>query len=455
MNKVYANHTMFTDHRVIFAIVDQMKIRKRHEKLYKKMYDLTWFYTSRLAYTLDCSVVYYDSVDEALENCQEYDTVIMQSVGNLIQENEFLELVDQYVRDNPDFFYVGFTLDWQGDEWVELHHQMIIFNEQRWIELGKPTYGDWQTATEELPNYSRSEENFHDHYTPYWIKGEPGTTVGQRTKQGWGMIKAALENGIKIDNFSQAMRDCRLFLYPESDSYKFFECIVNRDITDPSINSNQKRWIKTFKLPPQIWIFNSEAYYFPQSVTKKIDTYMGPAAGFKYLDVLRYNDTVKFVLYDYNERSVEWIKMLHSEWDGKNLGEYLKTKTDYIPYYKYINGTIEANIKILFNEFGGEEEFLKLWTRFKSSEVEFVVTNLYDELELKSLSGRCSGTTLFYYSNIFATDLMIKIMSLEETRSAHDRAVAVFKERGDVILYGTNFLSEWKIIRYNKETENA
>jgi hypothetical protein len=80
---------MFTDHRVIFAIVDQMKIRKRHEKLYKKMYDLTWFYTSRLAYTLDCPVVYYDSVDEALENCQEYDTVIMQSVGNLIQENEY------------------------------------------------------------------------------------------------------------------------------------------------------------------------------------------------------------------------------------------------------------------------------------------------------------------------------------------------------------------------------
>jgi hypothetical protein len=241
------------------------------------------------------------------------------------------------------------------------------------------------------------------------------------------------------------MRDCRLFLYPESDSYKFFECIVNRDITDPSINPNQKRWLKTFKLPPQIWIFNSEAYYFPQSVTKNIDTYMGPAAGFKYLDVLRYNDTVKFVLYDYNERSVEWIKMLYREWDGKNLSEYLKTKTDYIPYYKYINGTIEANIKILFGEFDGEEEFLKLWTRFKSSEVEFVVTNLYDEMELKSLSERCSGTTLFYYSNIFATDLMIKIMSLEETCSAHDRAVAIFKERGDVILYGTNFLSEWKV----------
>jgi hypothetical protein len=448
MNKVYANHTMFADNRVVFAIVDQMKIRERHEKLYKKMYDLTWFYTNRLAYTLDCPVVYHDSIDEALENCQEYDTVIVQSVGNMIQENEFLELVDQYVKDNPDFFYVGFTLDWQEDKWIELHHQMIIFNEQRWIELGKPCYGDWERVTEELPNYSRSIENFHDHYTPYWIKGEPGTTVGHRKQQGWGMIKCALENGIKIDNFSQAMRDCRLFLYPESDSLKFYECIVNRDITDSNINSNQKRWLKTFKLPPQIWIFNSEAYYFPQSVTKDIDTYMGPAAGFKYLDLLRTNDRVKFVLYDYNERSVEWIKMLYQEWDGKNLGEYLKSKTEYISYYKYINGTIDANIKILFDEFGGEEEFVKLWTRFRNSDVEFLVTNLYDEAELTKLSTQCSGKTLFYYSNIFATDLMIKIMSLEETSSAHDRACNIFKQRGNVVLYGTNFLCEWKIERY-------
>ena len=455
MNKVYANHTMFTDNRVVFAIVDQMNIRDRHERLYKKMYDLTLFYTNRLAYTLDCPVVYYHSVDEALENCQEYDTVIIQSVGNMIQENEFLELIDDYVKQNPDFFYVGFTLDWQEDRWVELHHQMVVFNEQQWIKLGKPQWGGWETVVEELPNYSRSVENFHDHYTPYWIKGEPGTTLGQRKQQGWGMIKCALEHGIKIDNFTQEMRNCRLFLYPESDSLKFYECIVNRDITDPTINSNQKRWLKAFKLPPQIWIFNSEAYSFPQSVTKDIDTYMGPAAGFKYLDVLKMNDTVKFVLYDYNEQSVNWIKTLRAEWDGTNLAEYLATKTEFIPYYKYINGSIEANIKILLNEFGGEQEFIKLWTKFRQSEVEFIVTNLYDEASLLSLSKRCTGITLFYYSNIFATDLMIKIMSLEETNSAHDRAVAIFKEQGNVILYGTNFLSEWTVSKYIKETENV
>lgn len=451
MNKVYpVNHGMFADQRVIFAIVDQMNIKKRHEKLYKKMYDLTWFYTKRLSQTIQADVVYYDTIDEALENCQAYDTVILQSVGNMIHGNEFLELVDEYIQNNLDFFFVGFTLDWQEDKWLELHHQMIIFNEQKWIELDKPVYGDWQTVTEELPKYSRSVENFHDHYTPYWIKGEPGTETGQRKQQGWGMIKCALENEIKIDNFSQKMRDCRLFLYPESDSYKFFECIINRDITDPSINPNQKRWLKTFKLPPQIWIFNSEAYSFPRQLTAEVDTYLGPAAGFKYLDILRYNDHVKFVLYDYNERSVAWLEMLRAEWDGRDLKRYLSSKEEYAPFYKYINGTIDANIKILHTEFGGEENFIKLWTRFRESDVEFVVSNLYEVTALESLSTKCSGKTLFYYSNIFATDLMVKIMSLEEISAAHQLAQTVFKKCDTITLYGTNFLGEWVVDEYNQ-----
>lgn len=452
MNKVYITHKMFEGKRVAFAVVDQMNVKRRHEKLYKKMYDVTWFFTKRLGYTIKSDVYYCDTVDEALNRADDYDIVILQSVGNMIHDNVFLEYVDQYVTENPDFFYVGFTLDWQDNRWVELHHQMIVINANKWRELGRCEFGWWETKIEPLPHYSRSVENFHDHYTPYWIKGEPGATVGQRKQQGWSMIKCALENRIKIDNFTQEMRNCRLFLYPETDSLKFYESIINGTITDPTMNPNQKRWLKTFSIPPQIWIFNSEAYSFPMSTTKKIETYLGPAAGFKYLDLLKHNETVKFVLYDYNERSVEWLKMLWTEWDGHDLSRYLQSKTDYIKYYKYINGNIETNIEILHEEFGGEARFLELWTRFRQSEVEFVVTNLYDRASVESLSARCNGRTLFYYSNIFATDLMVKIMSLEEIEQAHCQAIDIFKQRGNVVTYGTDFLSEWIIGNYNKET---
>ena len=88
MTKVYLNHNMFSDKRVVFAIVDQMRIKARHVPLFDKMYDLTLFYTTRLAFTLKCEVFYYDTIDMALAALQEYDIVILQSVGNMIQENE-------------------------------------------------------------------------------------------------------------------------------------------------------------------------------------------------------------------------------------------------------------------------------------------------------------------------------------------------------------------------------
>ena len=449
MTKVYLNHNMFSDKRVVFAIVDQMRIKARHMPLFDKMYDLTLFYTTRLAFTLKCEVFYYDTVDMALAALQEYDIVILQSVGNMIQENEYLEYVDEYINNNPDFFYVGFTLDWQGTDWVELHHQMIVFNEQRWIELGKPIYGGWERTTEELPNYSRSAENFHDHYTPYWIKGESGTSMQQRTKQGWGMIKAALHNGIKIDNFTQQMRDCRLFLYPESDSTKFYECIVNHEITDGNINPNQKRFIRTFQFREQVWIYNSESYQFPKSVSKNIDTYMGPAAGFKYLDVLKYSENVNYVLYDFMPISIAWIKMLREEWDGRDYPAVLASKSaEWSQYYKYISGDINLNQQLLFDEFENEDTFAALWQRFKNSTVEFVQCDLFDLDTVTDLSKKISGNTLFYYSNIFATDFQIKRKSLAEITTSYNNIIDIFNQP-DIVLYGTNPVGEWVIHKEN------
>jgi hypothetical protein len=446
MNKVYANHSLFADKKIAFAVIDQMNIKARHELLHKKMYDVTWFYTKRLAYTTGADCFYCDTIDDVMSRSDSYDIVIVQSIGNMITNNVFLEHVDSYVNSNPDFFLLAFTLDWQsekGTDWIELHHQMIVVNVEQWKNIGSPKYGGWNNATAEMPNYTRSAENFHDKYTPYWIQGAPGTTQYSRVSQGHGFLKAALTNEMRIDNFSDEMRKCRLFLYPESEPAKFYESITSGEVIDPTMNPNQRRWIKSFSKPPQIWIYNSESYYFPREVIRDINTYIGPSAGFKYLDALKHNEQVEFVLYDYNERSVNWIKMLWKEWDGKNFNRFIKDKEEYKPYYKYINGDLATNQQILLDEFGGEEQFLELWNRFKASEVQFVVTNLYSTDSVKMLSEMSSETTLFYFSNIFATDLMIKIKSLDEIGDSYKDALDVFRQRGNVKLYGTNTLSEW------------
>ena len=86
--------------------------------------------------------------------------------------------------------------------------------------------------------------------------------------------------------------------------------------------------------------------------------YFGPAAGFKYLELLTFNDSVKFIFYDYNQESLDWLKKLHAEWDGNDYPAYLEAQPDDTKsLYKYIHSGIEENQEILFREFGGEDTF--------------------------------------------------------------------------------------------------
>jgi hypothetical protein len=243
---------------------------------------------------------------------------------------------------------------------------MMVVNVKSWNQLNKPKFGDWETVTEELPNYTRSVENFHDNYTPFWIQGESGTSTHTRTAQGWNFIKTALAAGYKIDNFTEEMRLCRLFVYPEHDSDNLYNAFIEKNNTLVT-NSNQRKWIKSMLgTPPVIWIFNSEYYRFSIDM-KNVETYIGPAAGFKYLDFLNYNRTGNFIFYDYHEGSLDWIKKLKDTWDGENFYQYLQAQPDEVKqHYKFIHGNkfnkenIEKNLQILFKEFGGEQEFKRL-----------------------------------------------------------------------------------------------
>ena len=446
MNVVYTRR-FFEGKKVKFAIVDEARVAEKHTELFNKVRDLTFSLTSRMITPIvEGKVMFYNTIDDAMNDSLDYDLIFIQSVGNLIKSNILLEQIEQYSIDNPDFFTLAFTLDWQSEKdagWVEIHHQMMFVNINKWKEIGSPKFGGWDTVTEELPNYTRSEENFHDRYTPYWMKGIEGTTLGTRTSQGYGFLKAAFTNGIKIDNFTEEMRKCRLFIYPESDTDNLYAAFIKRN-TKLVSNSNQKKWIKTFKLAPTIWVYNSERYYFHGD--KKCDTYFGTASGFKYLDILTGNDTVKFVFYDFHEKSLDWIKQLKETWDGSDFPAYLeKQSDDFKQYYKYINGNIEENQKLLFSDFGSEEQFKELWNRFKTCDVEYVKCNLFELGEVKNLLANTVGDTpFFFYSNIFATDYTMINFTLEEiTKKYHDFLDAIFSAYPTAITNGSTPLGDW------------
>ena len=447
MSVVYTKRP-FDGKKILYAIVDQANVAQKNVALFNKMRDITFAVTTRIAGLTTGGVVkYFDNIDSAMIDGNNYDLVFVQSVGNFLKSNQILQYFENYYTANPNFFIVAFTLDWdpeKGEGWVECHNQMILINVATWKQLGSPEYGGWQTVTEELPNYSRSEENFHDKYTPYWIKGEPGTSVKTRMKQGWGFIKAALANKVRIDNFTPEMRNCRLYVYPESQSDALYQAFIDKNskLVD---NPNQKKWIKTLTPKDTIWVYNSERYYF-ETPDKQCTTYFGPSAGFKFLDILTANDNVKFVFYDFNQRSIDWIKELKETWDGNNFPAYLASKGDnYKPFYKYVNGNIESNQKLLFNDFGGEEKFKILWNKFRSCEAEFVQCNLFDIEQVKSLLTRTVGDRpFFYYSNIFATDYTVINFSLDEIKEYHHKFLnTIFSTYTNGLTHGCNELGNW------------
>jgi hypothetical protein len=405
--------------KLLYAIVDQANVRNKHEKLFNKVYDLTYSFISRLsASTVTGDVQYFDNIDHAMNYSDGYDIVLIQSVGNFINHNSFFEHLNTYCKTNPNFFLIAFTLDWDpqiGQGWIECHNQMMVINVHTWKQLDSPKYGNWEDVTEELPNYIRSEENFHDKYTPYWIKGTEGTSLKLRSKQGWSFIKTALSNGIRIDNFTSEMRDCRLYIYPDFESDKLYTSIINQDSADLT-NPNQKKFIDKFTRPEKtLWIYNSERYNFGTDMSS-CDVYFGTAAGFKYLDVLNYNLNMKFVFYDYNMPSLNWIKHLKENWDGNNLPAFLQSQPkETRRLYKFINKDIEYNQELMFKDFGSEENFKNLWDKFKKSDAVFVQGSLFNTTWLKSLlTHYLANKPFFYYSNIFATDFISMMFSLEE-----------------------------------------
>jgi hypothetical protein len=455
---IIQNKLTLTTKKILYAVVDQAKVRHKHHDLFSKMVELTIGMTVRLSSScVNGDVKYFDNIDEAMTYSVGYDIVIVQSIGNFINRNKFFSELDNYIVNNPNFFIVAFTLDWQSEKgtgWIECHNQFMVVNVSSWKQLGKPKFGDWEERTEELPNYSRSVENFHDNYTPYWIKGELGTTRHTRTAQGWNFIKTALASGYQIDNFTEEMRACRLFIYPEHESDNLYKAFISKDGSSLT-NPNQKRWIKNMlNAPPGIWIFNSEYYRFSIDM-KKVDTYFGPAAGFKYLDFLNYNPNGKFIFYDYNDESLIWIKKLKETWDGEDFYTYLQEQpTEVRQYYKFIHGNkfnkenIEKNIEILFKEFGGKDQFKKLWSLFRQSETTFVRVDLFNPEEITKLLNLSNSEYVFFnFSNIFATDFTLLNHTIAEVDIIYyNFLLQVENKFSKFILYGSDPTGTWQTL---------
>jgi hypothetical protein len=388
-----------------------------HEALKDKMTEYTTFYAMRFNQlikegTSPIDIYQAESITAALHDLSDkYDHILLMASGVRILDMSVIYDIKKIIENN-DYFVAAHILDWK-ENWYELHHHFLLVNSKKWIAAGSPNYGSWEHTEQELPVIERSIENFHDDYTPLWIKFTGEYKNQLHTKQGWNFINVAARNNYSIINWDLGIRFKRTYYYPEDHSEDFYKSINELNVIGIT-NPNQIKLIKeTNNIANQIWILNSENMDL-EIPPEKFDTLTFTASGFKFLEAFnsdRLNENGKLVIYDFNPLSIEWIKQLHTSSDD----DILKLISDFPNKnnFKFFGSVVFSDngeytkefidsLNITRDYFGGKDSFLNLIKKFRDCKVDFVQVDLFNEPE--KLTNTFEGKTLINISNIFCTD---------------------------------------------------
>lgn len=307
---------------------------------------------------------------------------------------DFYSLLDQQVKE--EWFLMGHILD-KKTAYYELHPQCYIINLKQYQTLDFPEIGERTLYTKHEQSIPiRSEENYHDDYTPLWIKAGKDRTTFDHKCHGWNILSVAFENDLTVLVFDNNFRNSKRYFYPDDNNAVQHQSKFYLETTVAA-----RHWINPFgtsPLPPHDlkgplknlittcngldWIFYLKKYGFEQG-TK-----------------------VKFV--DYNMMFLEFTKKL-LEWDGVDyirfLDEFGKEKTEFLKLPKDTWYGIKIGLEDRWNDFKQLVEWDSTWSEIKKKiTFEFCYKDfLHEEVGHDWISSEYnSQQTLINLSHVFS-----------------------------------------------------
>lgn len=399
-----------------------------HQELKERMISYTEFYCHRMKQIVEnLDIIKGDSIDSALEKYQyQYDHILFVAAGVRFFDESVIFDIDKEIQSNPNYMAAGHILEWK-DAWYELHHQFVLVNLSNWTKAGKPIYGSWTPEEEDLIVIERSQENFHDDYTPLWIKSTGQVRRQRHCRQGWNFIDKSLKAGFDILNWNQTIRNKRTYYYPETQSALFYQCLVSKKYDKAITNYNQQQFLNLVinGVGDQIWALNSEHMNIRNN-NEQFETVALPASGFKFLDIiksraLKNNGLILF--YDFNQKSLDWITHIYQSdsLDIKHLIQSFPYKHNLI--WRGINNppiiqndvlasSFLESLEATENYFGGHDKFVEYIIQFRKLNVKFLKVDLINNpYDLITEIG--DKKTLLHISNIFSTDYINAVVGLK------------------------------------------
>lgn len=165
----------------------------------------------------------------------------------------FLKDIDSSLE---EYSLIGHILNRKGS-YYNIHEQCFILNINDWRQAGMPKFYD--NSASSLTSVKRSDDNFHDDYTPKWISKDAEniehTEKVIKLKFGGKVISEMLKHNFKIRPFAEHERNSKKFIYYEQQ-----EQIENLLAWD-KLNANHKHYFPYTTKPQSIEFTNSGEHY--------------------------------------------------------------------------------------------------------------------------------------------------------------------------------------------------
>jgi hypothetical protein len=387
-------------------------------------------------------------LEKALEHGSDY--LYLVSYGYVTRDPFLPYLIIDLAKQN-NYSIVGHVMDDypHNKGFYFLHNQCMLINLKDYVEVGKPKFTlGASLSEEELPNIIRTDGNFHDDYTPFFIKKGTGTKIYTGfVHEGWKFIKSFIEYDKVIGNFTEDIRDKKHHLYPENG--EGLEKVLSGDVEATVWESNQLEWLQSTDINnfknPDVFIFNTCPDIEQLSYTKEtyLDSIYCVASGFmplKLLDMCRWDSNTTMVYFDFNQIALDFKKYLIENWDGTKYIEtvlFYKNNIDIGFQASWFTDNVDAweiEWQKTIEYFGGLASWLEFWSKYKTIKHKFMYCDIMqNNHELLDTMKEHTGNNLIWFSNIFHTRFTIRYYHPVKIKSLYDDFIKLLSDSNSTV----------------------
>ena len=363
----------------------------------------------------DVQFCYRKEVNKFLKNCSHTHAMIV-SIGMVFDmvdtsgsETPTTSITDFYSFAESKEYIKGHIIAKKGQS-AYLHHQHINLNVDMWKTLGCPP------LDEKWDKYERSDNNYHDDYTPFWLtpKDRPkiqNFTHEERRRKGFSYYRDYNEAWMYIEDVED---------FVEKDDFYF-----SRFLT---------------RIQESFYMFNTESLAkIPEG---KFDLIFSPTAGYSaeaYVDKLNFQGEVIF--YDYVQQNID-LK--------RTIVEMNMSKEELYIFRGYTDKNLVDNTGNLAatqrtSSMGTHEELKEMQARMRDEqEVDYWLMNII-EPDYTRLLNKIRGRNVFFdTSNIFSYHMSHAYFTVADLTDSYERLHEILGYAEKCWFQGTKPTKQWE-----------